>query len=279
MLLTIQNLSFNVKFEKHEIEKKIPIIFLHGFTGSVNDWESIQSKIHNKFTPIFIDLIGHGSSSSPINEEHYSAGSQIKFLYEIIDFLNIDKLFLVGYSMGGRLALQFSLKFPTKVLGLILESTSFGIENGAERAKRVESDKSLAEKITGEGIEKFIDYWYSLPLFNSLKHLPAERFRELKQVRKKNDLNGLKNTLLRFSTGKMKYLIPESKKIRFKVLLIVGDLDKKFKESSKKVVEQIPNSMLKIVPNTGHNVHFEKPEVFLKLINEFISNTGKFNGI
>ena len=71
--------------------------------------------------------------------------------------------------------------------------------------------------------------------------------------------------------------MPEVKKIRFQVLLIAGDLDKKFKAISEIALEQIPKSMLKIVRNSGHNVHFEKPEVFLKLLNEFLSNIGKID--
>ena len=278
MLLNVNNLFFNVLFEEDEIKKKIPIIFLHGFTGSAQDWGFIHGSINRNFTPICIDLIGHGKSSSPTDVDHYTSQSQLKHLHEIISLLSISEFILAGYSMGGRLATLYSLKFPSKVIGLILESTSFGIEKSEEREGRTISDQLLARRIESEGIESFIDYWLSLTLFDSLKNLSLERYTLLKEQKIVNNINGLKNTLLGFSTGRMDYLIPKLIQIRFQVLLIVGDRDKKFKEISKKALEQIPHSKLKVVNDSGHNVHFEKPEVFLKLINQFLSNFETIHG-
>lgn len=279
MLIKIQDHSFNVLFKLDEIKKKIPIIFLHGFTGSVNDWDFIQGNINKSFTPVCIDLIGHGKSSSPIEIEYYNFDSQVKYLNDIINYLSIDKLCLAGYSMGGRLSALYSLIYPSKIMGLILESTSFGILKKKEREKRILSDQMHVKKIDSLGMMSFIDYWFSLPLFDSLKTLSVERYKYLKEQRIKNNKTGLKNTLLGFSTGRMKYLIPEMKKIRFRVLLIAGELDTKFMVISNKALEQIPDSDLKIVQDSGHNVHFEKPKEFLKLINEFLSNIEKTYGL
>ena len=278
MLINIQNLYFNVLYKNDDIDNKIPLIFLHGFTGSVNDWEFIAGRIHENFTPIFIDLIGHGDSSSPIEKEHYTFASQVQQISDIAKILSIKKFVLAGYSMGGRLALLYSIKFPSKIIGLILESTSFGIEDSEERELRLRSDRELSKKIESDGVENFIDFWLSLPLFDSLGNLPLERYNLIRDKKIRNNSIGLKNTLLEFSTGKMNYLIPEILKTKFKILLIAGDLDTKFKVLSKEALEQIPNSNLKIVQNSGHNVHFEKPEVFLKLINEFLSNIEEIDG-
>jgi len=77
MILSVNNLSFHITFSKNEIERKIPIIFLHGFTGSSKDWEFTKSKIPKNYTPIFIDLLGHGKSSSPEQPEYYTTESQL----------------------------------------------------------------------------------------------------------------------------------------------------------------------------------------------------------
>jgi len=178
--------------------------------------------------------------------------------------------------MGGRMALAFNYRYPDKIIGLVLESTSFGIESEQERVRRINADKVLSEKVASVTIEEFINYWMNNPLFGSLKNLSIERFNELRnrKIRNNNKI-GLKNSLLGFGTGKMKYYLPELDKIKNNVLLISGELDPKYCSIAEKAREQFSSSELIIIKNTGHNIHFENPEEFLKLLNRFLLNIRK----
>ncbi|MFZ1291776.1 MAG: 2-succinyl-6-hydroxy-2,4-cyclohexadiene-1-carboxylate synthase [Melioribacteraceae bacterium] len=273
MILKIDNLNFNLICDEKILHSKIPIIFLHGFTGNINDWEFLENKIPQKFTPIFIDLIGHGKTSSPDNAELYSSKSQIIFLKNIIDELKLNEIILCGYSMGGRLALEFSYKYPQNVKSLILESTSFGIEDKNERTDRIKNDIKIAENLKRISLEEFLDFWFELPLFNSLKNLHEEKLLKIKKERLfSNNKIGLRNSLLGFSTGKMKNYFLHASKFKMNILLINGELDTKFTQIGEKVIPFLPNGKLEIVKDAGHNIHLEKPEEFLKLLNKFLLN-------
>jgi 2-succinyl-6-hydroxy-2,4-cyclohexadiene-1-carboxylate synthase len=273
MKINVENLFFEVEFNPSEINHNIPVLFLHGFTGSMEDWNFIKNKLPDGYSPVLIDLLGHGKSSSPPEQINYTPDSQVFLLKGVLDRLNIEKLILIGYSMGGRLALCFAETFPEQILGIISESTSFGIQSDKERGERVETDEKLAEKIGQLKLEEFIDYWLSIPLFKSLKALPVEKYQELRNRKiKTNNREGLKNSLLGFSTGRMKYLIPNLSIFNFKLLLLSGEFDQKYCEISAFAREQLSNCDLKIIKKTGHNIHFEKPGEFLKLINDFLIN-------
>lgn len=272
MILIIDNLNFNLEYDKSDFVTKTPIIFLHGFTGNLNDWKFVDKKLNNNFSPIFIDLIGHGNSSSPDDAELFTSKMQIKFLKIILQELNLEKVILVGYSMGGRLAIDFSHTFPENVKALVLESASFGLENEGEKEERIQNDSRLAEQIENSTIEEFINYWENIPLFDSQKNLPDQVLEEIKKEKiKSNNPVGLKNSLLGFSTGRMKNYFMLISNFNFPILLIYGELDKKFVNIAKRINPLIKNSEMKIVKNAGHNLHLEKPGEFLKLLDTFLS--------
>lgn len=273
MIQNLNNLPINIVFNPEEIITKQPILFLHGFTGSSNDWKFIVGNLPSEFTPIFIDLVGHGNSTSSYEIEKYSEGSHIEIINQVIEFLSIQEIILVGYSMGGRLALSFTINFPNKVKALVLESSSFGIENLVERKERVLSDIELAAKIKNIGISNFIDYWMNIPLFESMGNIDPLKVEKLKKRKiAENSVVGLKNSLVGFSQGKMKFLGESLKTIKIKVLILAGELDEKYCGIGAEMHREIQNSEFKIVSDCGHNVHFEKPEDFLKFLNGFLSN-------
>lgn len=273
MKIKYKDISLNVFCLTSELKNKNPIIFLHGFTGSVTDWKFVTDQLPENLTPIFIDLIGHGKSESPNSIKYYKAKFQIEILKYIIEYLNLKKVILAGYSMGGRLALLFTMKNYTLVESLILESTSFGIENEQERKERIKSDQKLAEQIGNSSVEEFIKNWMKAPLFGTLKNVGFERFETLKNRKiETNNLIGLKNSLLGFSTGKMENYFLVLNDFNVKTMLIVGELDEKFVKINKIANSLLPNSKLVIVKQSGHNVHFEKPKEFLKFLNRFLLN-------
>lgn len=273
MNLTISNYSINVHYNEAELKEKIPILFLHGFTGCLEDWEFLKGQLPKKYSPVFIDLLGHGKSSAPKVIEEYSEKSQVELLNLLLKKLSISKLVLVGYSMGGRLALAFTIKYPHKIAALILESTSFGLETKNERNERIESDKNISKQIENSTINNFVNYWMGLPLFSSQKKSESQKVIELKQRKIfSNNLIGLKNSLLGFSSGKMNNYFPQLKDINIKVLLISGELDLKYNKINIKADSLLPNSKLIVVKNCGHNVHFEKPKEFIKFLNKFLLN-------
>lgn len=271
MNLEIEGIKFNLLLdETSDRRNKIPIIFLHGFTGSSKDWNFIFNSLPKKFFPIAIDLIGHGETDSPEELCMYSCGSIIHQLNLISEKIGIDKFVIAGYSLGGRVALSYSIKYHNKILGAILESSTAGIEAISDKKERVEHDLLLADKIKSEGMEWFMKFWLELPMFHSLK----EKFDidYIRNERAKNNVIGLSNMLAGFSTGLMSSYWQELKYLEFPVLLITGSEDQKFTDINRRMGELIPNVDLKIIDNAGHNTHLEKPELFTKLVLDFLNS-------
>jgi 2-succinyl-6-hydroxy-2,4-cyclohexadiene-1-carboxylate synthase len=270
MKLSVDDIQFNLLINENELhQNKTPIVFLHGFTGCANDWKFIFDKLPQNYLPIAIDLIGHGETDSPIDQSQYTCTAIVNHLHTIFSQLNLGKIIFVGYSMGGRAALSYSLKFPDEISAELLESTTAGIDNICDQKERVEVDLLLVEKIKNDGVDSFMDFWFSTPLFESLKKLP--NYNEEKNKRSQNSVTGLSNILSGFSTGLMKSYWDLLTSLTFPVLLLSGSLDKKYTGINKEMNKKFPNSEHKVVSQCGHNVHLEKPELFTKFTLEFLN--------
>jgi 2-succinyl-6-hydroxy-2,4-cyclohexadiene-1-carboxylate synthase len=272
MIFELVGLKFNIEFF-HTVENDKPfLLFLHGFTGSTDDWRPIVPNINQNFSSLGIDLIGHGKSSSPDNIEFYSANAIANQINNILELTVKRKIIPVGYSMGGRAALNFVVKYPAMVEALILESTTAGIEDGNLREQRVKKDEEIASFIETNSLEKFTDFWMDLELFNTQRRFSEERRKQIKLTRMKNNPAGLKNSLLGFGTGTMPSIFNQLKDIKCKTLLITGELDTKFTNINKEIVKLIPKAEHKIIKNAGHNTHLEEPKTFINTLNNFLNS-------
>ena len=205
-----------------------------------------------------------------MNEIYYTQDSLVEQINFVIEQLNVEKIILAGYSMGGRVALSFAARYPEKVKGLILESASTGISSEEVRQQRIKNDFELADFIQNNPIEKFVDHWMNFDLFKSQKSLPAKTLKNVRDNKLSNNKTGISNSLKGFSTGKMIPLINSIKNITSKTLLITGKLDQKFTSINSEMVNHFPAAEHKIVENAGHNVHLEKPGEFILLVNNFL---------
>ncbi|MFA8341868.1 MAG: 2-succinyl-6-hydroxy-2,4-cyclohexadiene-1-carboxylate synthase [Rhodothermaceae bacterium] len=251
---------------------KESVIFLHGFSGSSSDWNKVLPKISSKFSPIAIDLIGHGKTSSPEKESDYSITEIIKQLSFILKYMKIKEPVLAGYSMGGRAALSFTANNVNIPRALILESSTAGIESTSDQIARVEADNNLARDIINFGMDWFTKHWMNIPLFESQKSLSEKILLNIVKEKLTQNPLGLALSLRGFSTGKMPSLWNNLKTIKQKTLLISGELDQKFSEINKKMANYLPNCEHKIIQETGHNTHLEKPEEFTILVNNFLKS-------
>src|SRR5258708_14029921 len=149
------------------------IVLLHGFTGSTKTWAQHIPELSAHHQVIAVDLLGHGQAAAPGDPARYSIECCTRDLANLFDQFGLERCYLLGYSMGGRVALHFALTYPERMLGLILESASPGIADPRERQARLASDNELSERIERDGLKAFFDYWEHLPLFASQATLPV----------------------------------------------------------------------------------------------------------
>ncbi|MFJ5965368.1 2-succinyl-6-hydroxy-2,4-cyclohexadiene-1-carboxylate synthase [Bacillus sp. NPDC093026] len=242
---------------------------LHGFTGSAASWGFIDSYMKNTRL-VKVSLLGHGHTDSPQNVKRYAMSQQLADLADILDHLKIHKVNILGYSMGGRIALSFAYHYPERVDKLILESTSPGLHSFKERMARLKHDHQLAKKIRNEGLTAFVDFWENIPLFASQKSLPADKLAQLREGRLKANPLGLARSLEGIGTGSQPSMWRAMKDISKPVLLICGTLDQKFCQIAKRMHQALEFSQVVMVEHAGHTVHVEQPHFFGRIVSEFI---------
>ena len=246
------------------------LVALHGFTGSGRTWRSFSQAAETCFTVVAVDLPGHGASDSPPDSRLYTTERHIQALAEILDRLGLERVAWLGYSLGGRIALSAAVALPERTTALVLESASPGIASVEERQQRIREDEALADWITEVGVQRFVEYWESLPLWNSQKRLPAVLRDGLRAQRVGNNPCGLANSLRGVGTGAQPPLHDRLEEITAPVLLIAGEEDQKFSGIAREMHRSIPRSRLDTVPGVGHAVHLEQPEIFSRAVAGFL---------
>ena len=270
MFIKYSDIQLNIETIINDETSGDSVFFLHGFTGSALDWMPVVSLLNKKYNYYLVDLIGHGNSDSPKEMHYYSIDSIVNQLKEIILTLSNNKIVLAGYSMGGRIALNFALQNASLLKGLILESSTYGIFEEALREERIKQDEKLAEFIDNNPIDKFIDYWMNIDLFNTQRRFSNEQLSRIREHKLENNKTGLSNTLRCSGTGIMKPLYNKLKDIPVKTMLISGELDTKFTDINAEMVKLFTNAEHRIIKNAGHNTHLEEPHRFINEINNFL---------
>ncbi|WVE36536.1 2-succinyl-6-hydroxy-2,4-cyclohexadiene-1-carboxylate synthase [Priestia megaterium] len=262
-----------VSYYVHTEGKGEPLLLLHGFTGSSQTWRTFMKKFAKDYQVIAVDIIGHGQSAAPKEIKPYSMEAVVEALHDLLQQLSLSQINVIGYSMGGRLALSFAQRYPHLVKKLVLESASPGLKTQEEQNLRKEKDEQLASRIMENGIEEFVNYWEEIPLFRSQKQLPRHVQEAVRKERLSHTEIGLSNSLKGMGTGVQPSLWEMLGDLLMPVLLITGEVDQKFCLISKEMQTLIPNATSKIILGTGHAIHVEQPEIFGRIVSEFLATT------
>lgn len=257
---------------RHGSADNPPLLLLHGFTGSRANWADLLPVFGAWCSVIGVDILGHGRSASPTDPNRYQMDRVAADVIALLDVWEIAQTAVLGYSMGGRLALYLACTYPARFNQLILESSSPGLATEAERAARRQSDEALADWIETHGIEPLVERWEKLPLWASQQQLSEEVRQRLRQQRLQNNPTGLANSLRGMGTGAQPSLWPELASLELPTLLIAGELDDKFVAINQKMVDLLPNGRLQLIPHAGHTTHLERPSAFATAVLTFMGN-------
>lgn len=271
MMIQYENINLNLEQLNEFDPSKKTILFIHGFTGSANDWKDVAVKINKRFNKIALDLVGHGKSGSPSSINYYTVDSIVNQIEHVLNSLRLKEIILCGYSMGGRIAMNFTIAKPEFIKGLILESASAGMKNVKERNERKTKDDELADFIEKNTLEDFAAQWLDQELFGTLRRFSNEKLKRMKEERAKNSKIGLANSLRGFGTGTMPYVGSEFIKLKIPVYLITGGLDDKFTRINQNLKKVMRSAKHKIISTAGHNTHLEEPKKFIEAVNSFLS--------
>ncbi|MDE2696058.1 MAG: 2-succinyl-6-hydroxy-2,4-cyclohexadiene-1-carboxylate synthase [Chloroflexota bacterium] len=247
-----------------------PLVLLHGFTGSADTWAGLTADLAADYNVIAPNLVGHGRSGAPKDVERYRIARAATDLVALVSQLGHDRAAWLGYSLGGRTALQVVAQHPGAVEALILEGASPGIADPEERAARVRSDEAMANRIERDGVEAFIDTWEQVPLFATQLGLPSETRAAIRATRTANTATGLANSLRGMGAGAQDPLQDRVGAMDVPALLIAGALDTKYVEIARDMARTMPDATMQTIEGAGHAAHLERPEAFRRPLLEFL---------
>jgi len=235
-----------------------PVVLVHGFTQTGRSWARVAAALAGEYTVICVDAPGHGGSST-IEADLDQAAALLGAAGGPATY--------IGYSMGARLALHLALARPDLVRALVLLGATGGIDDTQERRARRLSDEELARRIEREGVEPFLDFWLSQPLFAGLPDDPTDR-----AARRTNQPAGLASSLRLTGTGTQRPLWDDVGRLTMPVLVLAGARDEKFEALGRRLATCIgANATFDTIAGAGHASHLEAPELFVARVRSWLT--------
>ena len=248
-----------------------PVLILHGFTGSAESMACVSDRLRDRFQVHRVCLVGHGGSDSPSRPEAFLMSRCVAQLGALLDALELPRVCVMGYSMGGRAALSLAAAHPERIQSLVLVGASPGLSDPEERAARRQADEELAEGLLRDGLEAFVDRWMDHPLFASQARLGEAALAHARAERLRGSAAGLAGSLRGMGTGSMPPLHDDLFRMSMPVLCVVGEEDAKFRALAERMVAALPHGELACIPSAGHAAHLEQPEAFARIVSAFAS--------
>jgi len=246
------------------------LLFLHGFMGDAADWDEVAGELKEEYRCLTLDLPGHGMTAVDGPEENCRMERVAQGLITLLDELEVEQCSLVGYSMGGRLGLYLAVSYPERFERVVLESTSPGLKTEEERTERRKHDAALANRLLETPLAQFLEEWYDQPLFAGMKQ-HSEKLEALIRRRLSGKAVGYSVSLRMMGTGRQPSLWEKLDSIAVPALLVTGKHDAKFGAIAEVMSRRMEWSRSVSVDGAGHNVHWEQPEEFIRVVREFLS--------
>lgn len=268
------------------------VVLLHGFSQSAHTWDEVAPRLAAAGGGRVVwapEFVGHGGSERPGDARAYAFDELVTTLAVFIDEVALlqgrcraegGRVALVGYSMGGRVALAYAQAHPERLATLVLESAGLGLTGDAARAEAAERDATLAARLRVEGLARFMDFWETRPVFSSQRALPAAMRNRLRAARMDNDPEALARTFEGSGAHAMPGLSAVPTRLPCPVLYLAGALDAKYAaiarglgaaaagtpeaSEASRLGGARANLEVRVLPGVGHDVHFEDPAAFCR---------------
>ncbi|MCW8108671.1 alpha/beta fold hydrolase [Alteromonas ponticola] len=250
--------------EKHQIDKNAPwLILLHGLFGSLDNLAVVKRHFASSYNILNIDLPDHGGS---LKLDHFSFKLWVDLLASTLTAHQIETCYVLGHSLGGKLAMQLALAMPDRVKGLIVADIApvrypprhrqvFQGLNNVELTQittRKAAEKQLAVYIPEVGVRQFL-----------LKSLVQDDDKRWQWRFNLQNLIAHYDDICDWPASQQSYLGP--------TLFIKGALsDYLTLKHQTQVLQYFPNSSAKVLQGAGHWLHAEKPQAFNRSVEHFL---------
>jgi pimeloyl-ACP methyl ester carboxylesterase len=246
-----------------------PLVFSHEFAGSHESWEPQARFFARRYRVITYNDRGYPPSTVPADADAYSEEHLVADLRALLDHLDIERAHIAGLSMGGAVALKFGIAHPERCLGVVVAGAGSGADNhdewvrtGLETARQFEEnwDKVSAGYAAG-------------PTRLQLLKKDPRGWREFAELFQKHSPKGSANTFrgVQLKRRTIYEVEDDLKRMQPPVLIMAGDEDEPCLGPALFMKRRIPNAGLAILPKSGHGINLEEPELFNRLVLDFLT--------
>jgi 2-succinyl-6-hydroxy-2,4-cyclohexadiene-1-carboxylate synthase len=233
------------------------VTLLHGFTLNGASWDELVAKMPPGWKWLTPDL------------RRATMDDCATDLVELWDHLGVERSHVVGYSMGGRLALHVAVRLPERTRSLLTIGAHAGLDPEARVARR-EADEALAQRIERDGVEAFVRYWEALPMFAGIPRRGPEFTAWLHALRLANSAHGLAASLRGMGAGAMEPLWDQLRTLARPSTFVAGEQDAAFVAHAEHLHKSVAGSRMQIVPDSGHSVQFEQPDATAAILGDHL---------
>ena len=223
------------------------LVLCHGFTQNAATWGEFGAALGAHHTILAVDLPGHGGSSD-------MGGSLDDAASGVLDLVDGEAFSILGYSMGGRVALTAALSTPSNLTHLVLIGATAGLNSSLERAARRAADEQLADTLEKGDLSEFLARWLAQPLFATLPRAAANV-----EARRTNTAAGMARSLREMGTGNQTPSWDRLHEVPVPTLYLAGSHDTRYCAIGRRLVAAIPDGSLRFMLGAGHACHLEQP--------------------
>lgn len=249
-----------------------PIVFVHEFGSDCREWETQVRYFSRSYRCIAYNARGYPPSDVPEDQNLYGWEFSVDDIAAVMRGTGIDRAHIVGLSMGGYAALQFSLRHPGKASAIVAAGAGSG-SPPSHREAWLKETPVTARGFLERGMDAMAEEMGHSPTRTQLKHKDARAWQEFVDHLRQHSPRGMSNTMARYQTLRpsLHDFQDQFSKLATPVLLAVGDEDAPCIETNLMLKAAIPGAGLWICPNTGHAINLEEPAAFNAQVENFLS--------
>lgn len=264
--------SDKVRLHYEEVGQGTPILFVHEFAGDHRSWEPQLREFGKRCRCIAYAFRGYTPSDVPASGEAYSYLHVMHDAVAVLDHLKIDAAHLVGLSMGGYTTLQVALNHPARVRSMTLAGTGSGSERAYTEPFHKNS-RDLALVFEREGSAAVAKTYGNGPARMPFLLKDPRGFAEFAKRLAEHDAQGSAHMSRGFQGARPSLydFEKEIRKLNIPALIVVGDEDDRCIEPSLFLKSTIAASGLVMFPKTGHLVNLEEPDLFNRVVGDFLT--------
>ena len=232
---------------------------LHGSLQTALVWKPIGNAIESEFGSVQVEAV------NLYENEYESFGDWREQFYEKVEEQTKgEPSLLLGYSMGGRLAMDALVNNPAMWSGVIAVGADPGLISDDARSKQLQKDLEWARRFRTEDIQELLNEWDSLPVFCGRSNCASREISEL-------DSEKISRFFDVFSKARQGNMLPMLRKLKTPPLLYISGCDDiKYTKIGQDLAAHCMQVRHQIIPNAGHRVPWESQDAFISEVSVFI---------